>query len=471
MRKILFVLGMLAAGPLWAGVPQRIVYQGRVTKGGVPLTEKADFQVTLVSPTGSPRYEVFNGEAVLSKTGDFSIELKDLPPNIDWGAGEWTLEVRVGEEGSSLETLTPSAKFSATPYAFLAQKVDEGGVGTLAIADGAVTDAKVAAGIDASKIEVSTGTYLSAWSTAAGKIRASELDWSGSTTTTNHAERHKAGGADPLVDVSPSQIKGTALVGVSTMTQTVQPTSNVVPLAVKGAPGGSSTLSMFELWDNQVIPQKRLSVRGDGKMELTGDLEVSGSVRLSTGTAQVLKLENTTPVTGKTWEIRSQNDGTFQISNGGKTALSLNPDGSVSFPQQTDVRAVLSSSFTVGTSSLVQLLLEDLAVKGGRDALNEFSDNQFKAQTPGRYLVHASIHLTSPAAGTYSLYVRKGDSTVLSAVQSFNSPTNDVSLATSDVISLNANDSLRMYVETESGGTDNIGASEALTFLTIHRIP
>jgi hypothetical protein len=114
----------------------------------------------------------------------------------------------------------------------------------------------------------------------------------------------QAGNADPINNLQPTQVVGTAIVGSKATPQTIQATGNVVPLAVKPNPTvAAGAVNVLEIYDN--VPSTSMFVRGDGiayfknkagfgttspteSIEVAGgNLKVSGSAFLSTVSGNV----------------------------------------------------------------------------------------------------------------------------------------------------------------------------------------
>ncbi|HRY30420.1 MAG TPA: tail fiber protein [Elusimicrobiota bacterium] len=255
MKKILSlsIAGLLslvlAVDPVRA-VPNRITYQGRLSKSGVAVSGPHIFVVRLLSSSGGPLWSSGNIPATLPATGDFSFTLE--PIGVDWPNDDPRMEITVDGE-----KMSPTEGFSATPYAFVAQQVVDGSVSAQKLTAGAVTNEKVAANaaIDPSKIALSGAVTLADWRSGANpaKIDANVIQGT--------------------VPVSSNQIDGTALVAHSTFTQVVEPTYPVKPLIIK--PQSSTNVDILEL-------QKE---NGGTAMLVknTGDVEIAGRVSDATG--------------------------------------------------------------------------------------------------------------------------------------------------------------------------------------------
>jgi microcystin-dependent protein len=264
MKKwMTLTLLILVNGIVTAGVPNRIIYQGRLFKSGVGISGEKSIRLTLVKADGKTVVDTKSFSVSLPATGEFTI-VWDLEKEIDWRGDQPELKVEV-----DTDELTPRQQFSASPYAFVAKRVEVGAVDTLSIADGAVTSAKISAGgIEAEKINLANGKTLNSWVAPNGKIMADGIEGE-LKTTSNHATKHEKGGGDELL-LDPSQVDG-VLVGRSSYTQVMQATTNSVPvLAVKGLPGSSSKiLQIYDsgaVGDTASVPQEQVYFDGDANM-------------------------------------------------------------------------------------------------------------------------------------------------------------------------------------------------------------
>lgn len=252
----------LVAGGLVAGVPNRIIYQGRLFKSGVGVNGDKTIRLTLVKSDGKTVVDTKSFGVTLPATGEFTI-IWDLDKEIDWRGEQPELKVEV-----DTDELTPRQQFSSTPYAFVAKRVEVGAVDSLSIADGAVTNEKLAFGIDASKINVGGTKTIKDWATPGGGIDAGVIVGT-MTNTPNHAWTHRRGGTDEL-QLEGSQVEG-AVISRSTFTQVIQAVSNSVPvLAVKGLPGSSSKiLQIYDsgtVGDTASVPQEQVYFDKDANL-------------------------------------------------------------------------------------------------------------------------------------------------------------------------------------------------------------
>jgi microcystin-dependent protein len=271
-------MGVLFGGlAVQAGVPEKVVYQGRLSRSGAAVTEKQLIKVTLIDPNGveSPQI-VFSSLVTLAATGEFSI-LLNMPASYDWERAAPELEVEVGGE-----VLTPREKINVSPYAFLAKKVATGGVSSAAIGAGQVQDVHVST-ISAAKIMLpGTASPITVWqSTVAGhldKIDSAKVYGTILSAPAAHQGSHLAGGSDPIGGLQPTQVAGTAVVRSTSTAQTIQATADVVPLAIKPNPSvPAGSINVLEVYDTALSTS--VTVRGDGAISAKGPLTVNSRIK------------------------------------------------------------------------------------------------------------------------------------------------------------------------------------------------
>jgi microcystin-dependent protein len=278
-------LGVVSFAPLLhAGVPNRIVYQGRLLKNGVPVATSTQVTVELVPSTGGPPPYSRVFTVTPGPTGDFTLLIDNIT-TINWLTDAPKLRLSV-----SGETLSPSDDFGTSPYAFVAQTVEDAAITSPKIAPAAVTDSHIAGGIAASKILVATtslgGVTLDKWVKGTG-IDASVIVGT-VTTASTHAPQHRAGAPDP-VQLTASQTDGTAIISSVTLPgydQTIQPVVNAaVPLTIRGAFGGptNSQQPILRLYGNENNNTLRFQTNVDGSSYIAGPLGV-GITSVTTGT-------------------------------------------------------------------------------------------------------------------------------------------------------------------------------------------
>jgi hypothetical protein len=111
----------LLAGAVWAAVPDRIVYQGRLTKSGVSASGAHVFRARFLSSAGLQLWESGNISLTLPPSGDFTLELS--PTGVDWLNDDPKLEITVDGD-----LLSPSGSFASSPYALAAKTVENGAI-------------------------------------------------------------------------------------------------------------------------------------------------------------------------------------------------------------------------------------------------------------------------------------------------------------------------------------------------------
>jgi hypothetical protein len=342
----LLVLGGAVA--VHAGMPEKVVYQGRLSRSGAAVAQDQQIKVTLIDPNGveSPQI-VFSSLVSLAATGEFSV-LLNMPPNYDWERAAPELEIEVGGE-----VLTPREKINVSPYAFLAKKVAAGGVSAAAIGAGQVLDVHVST-IAASKVVLpnSGGKDLTNWQFPGTEwINGAKVTGTVNSIPTAHAGRHVLpGGVDPLVNLTPAQVADTAVVARSTFTQIIQPRANVLPLAVKPNPGVNALDPVFEVYDTSL--STAMAVRGDGQAYFKGNVGVGtptpserlevvgGNLKVSGG-----MVASTLTLTGNASAVNLNAMGNLGVV-GTATAGSLNVSGAASVGSLTT-----SGNIGIGTNS------------------------------------------------------------------------------------------------------------------------
>ncbi|MGQ0644892.1 MAG: hypothetical protein ACT4O3_05325 [Elusimicrobiota bacterium] len=120
-RGMAAALFTLLAGAVWAAVPDRIVYQGRLTKSGVSASGAHVFRARFLSSAGLELWESGNIALTLPPSGDFTLELS--PTGVDWLNDDPKLEITVDGD-----LLSPSGSFASSPYALAAKTVENGAI-------------------------------------------------------------------------------------------------------------------------------------------------------------------------------------------------------------------------------------------------------------------------------------------------------------------------------------------------------
>lgn len=317
MRKVNLMLTLIVlGGALFAAVPNRITYQGRLFKSGVAVSGSKSIRLALVHPSTFVELEseVFN--VTLPATGEFTIVWDaTLDAGFDWRGVNPQLKISVDGEA-----LSPNELLGVSPYSFVARRVDVGGVDTAALADGAVTNAKVAVGVEATKILISTSpgnTYLSDWRhpSQRDKIDAAKV--------------YPPLAVDSIIFSSPS------------VAQFIQASQPVTPLTIKGKSGVVGTVPVFDVRDNADI--LRFRVRGAGEQYFSGPIGVGteapgAPIDLVSSSASIVMRNTQAPEATRTWQMAVNSAGKMQMQatnaalGSPVTALTFSRDGSVDIP-------------------------------------------------------------------------------------------------------------------------------------------
>src|ERR1043165_3061626 len=160
---ILLALLLVLAGSLAAAdpVPGMINFQGRLKVAGATFSGSGSFKFALVSADGGTTYWSNDGSSL---TGDEPVQAVTLPvvrglysvllgdsgagrvpiPAVVFANGDVRLRVWFDDGVHGLQRLTPDQRVAAVGYALRADSVSDGAVGSAALADGAVTDGKIA---------------------------------------------------------------------------------------------------------------------------------------------------------------------------------------------------------------------------------------------------------------------------------------------------------------------------------------
>jgi hypothetical protein len=273
-----FPLFILLFTSAYAAVPSRITYQGRLSKSGVGAAGRHTITVQFITASGEklPASQTFDVDVPVS--GDFSLNIDNIPPDADWINGLPQMRVIVGGE-----TLTPDQSFSATPYALVARNVEN---------------------LDTTKVKLADtdGALLSSWQSPTDKTKINADVIVGTiTTTTNHGKEHGLTGKDPLPtgSISPIQIANTAIVSTSPFSQVIQPSSNTTPLILRGNVGAGSETKLFQVFDHEIGEVERFSIKGSGTASFNGNvgigtsapnekLEIDGNISFLGGNKKIL---------------------------------------------------------------------------------------------------------------------------------------------------------------------------------------
>jgi hypothetical protein len=146
-----------------ADVPNRIVYQGRLSKSGISAFGVHQFKACLVTDSAVTVPWCQDTSLNVTITGDFTLVLEP-PSTLDWLTNSYRLSLTVDGD-----QLSPADQFASVPYALVAQSalsVAGGAIGGGNLADGSITDVKIAANaaIQPAKIALSPTASLANWS-------------------------------------------------------------------------------------------------------------------------------------------------------------------------------------------------------------------------------------------------------------------------------------------------------------------
>ena len=163
---LLALLALAATVPVHAQVPNLLNYQGRVAVGGVNFTGSGQFKFALVNANGATSYWKNSADtapadgvpdsavALTVTNGLYSVLLGDtsLPnmlaiPSSVWTNADVRLRVWFNDGANGNQLLTPDQRIAPNGY------LPAGGVSSVALDDGAITNAKIASGaVDGTKL-------------------------------------------------------------------------------------------------------------------------------------------------------------------------------------------------------------------------------------------------------------------------------------------------------------------------------
>ncbi len=139
----LLALTFFTAAAAYAAAPQKINYQGYYRESGVPYSGTRTMSFKLTDAAGAANYWNSGNLSVAVSTGIFHVALE--PVAVDWGNITPYLEVTINSQ-----TLSPREAITSVAYALYASSAQT-------VIDGAITDAKLATGISASKLAGTIG--------------------------------------------------------------------------------------------------------------------------------------------------------------------------------------------------------------------------------------------------------------------------------------------------------------------------
>jgi hypothetical protein len=152
----LIACAMLVPPPARAG--SAFTYQGQLQFNGQPLTAECTFAFSLWDALsgGTQQGDIVELNDVVVTNGLFTVQL-DFGGTALGAGPRWLQTALVCEGGPMYGTLSPRQPLTATPYAYMADTVAAGAVGSAQIGNGAVTSLKIADGtITAADVDTSS---------------------------------------------------------------------------------------------------------------------------------------------------------------------------------------------------------------------------------------------------------------------------------------------------------------------------
>lgn len=115
------VLFLLPASSVFAAVPARINYQGRLKENGLPVNGNRQIEFGIFNdPTGGTELYTQNEPSVLVSSGLFNVVLTP-GAEVDWRSqNALYLRISVGPVGGALSVMSPREQLNASPYAMYA---------------------------------------------------------------------------------------------------------------------------------------------------------------------------------------------------------------------------------------------------------------------------------------------------------------------------------------------------------------
>jgi hypothetical protein len=152
----------------------------------------------------------------------------------------------------------------------------------------------------------------------------------------------------------------------------------------------------------------------------------------------------------------------FRAQDNGTNVMVIADGGYVTLGSQSSIRAYRNTSTqALSNTTKIQFNAESYDVKSEFDSATNY---RFTATVAGKYLVAASISITSPAnAPTIYIYVNGSQYAFRSAHEASSG-----TVSIDHIVSLAATDYIEIYVDAGASGTVNNGADT--TFLTVHKI-
>ncbi|MEZ5063939.1 MAG: hypothetical protein R3B81_04350 [bacterium] len=264
MFRRLPLAGVLLAFPVltWAAVPSTIPFQSRLVDAeGAPVAAGTAVQFSIFGvAAGGTAVWGPETHTVTPVNGVVSVFLGDgdTPDPIDpsvFAGGDRFLEISIGGE-----TLTPRIRMSSAGYAFRAESVSAGSIDGTALANNAVTGAKIQDGsITAADLGINSVTSTQI---VAGSVDSSEL----------------ANNAVTLAKVASNAVDGSRIVDGSVAN------ADLANAAVTGAKIASGTITSTNMGANSVTAAA-IAANAVGSSELASNAVSAGNITDEPGAA------------------------------------------------------------------------------------------------------------------------------------------------------------------------------------------